>query len=219
MDRSQLERVFGPKTLSWKQHDFPGECWYICNWASDVPSYLTCQIFSLLLLDFDLHQKPDSKVLSLTVNSYLHREHANRDRDGKVRHSCRYTYQGQRNPVLTSRLTWWRGEGLQVASHRRLQKADTMFLQLINYFISCLPHPTSYMYYTHSSTSPTPSQWVSGYKGPYLMFQKPQAPFTFPCNKLQNIFPSSLVPYVFTQYIPAAIPLSLLLADQTLKYL
>lgn len=110
MDRSQLERLFGPKTLSWKQHDFPGECWYICNWASDVPSYLTCQIFSLLLLDFDLHQKPDSKVLSLTVNSYLHREHANRDRDGKVRHSCRYTYQGQRNPVLTSRLTWWRGE-------------------------------------------------------------------------------------------------------------
>lgn len=51
------------------------------------------------------------------------------------------------------------------------------------------------------------------------MFQKPQAPFMFPCNKLENIFPSSLVPYVFTQYIPAAIPLSLLVADQTLKYL
>lgn len=29
MDRSQLERHFGPKTLSWKQHKYPGQCWYM----------------------------------------------------------------------------------------------------------------------------------------------------------------------------------------------
>lgn len=82
----------------------------MCTEHPMLPAILTCQIFSLLLLDFDLHQKPDSRVLSLTLNLYPHREHANRDRDGKVHHSCRYTFQGQRSPVLTSRLTWWRGE-------------------------------------------------------------------------------------------------------------